>query len=283
MTGLLIILGVIAALFAALLLAGIVGQARFYRRFIAEATASEAAADRSTGPVVTPAELRDLPPPVQRYLRYAGVVGRPRIRTVVLSQTGRLRLAPGGTWHPFVAAERYTVDPPSFHWLGTIRPAPLLHVAARDRYAGGRGNMLIKLLSLITVANATGPQLDAAAALRFLNEAVWHPTTFLADYVHWEAIDDRTARVTLTDGALTVAAVCAFDGDGRMVDFVADRFDSDSGQVQEWHTPLVEYAEHHGLRVPVRGSAYYRLADGNFEYIDLALAAIEYDADGPAR
>jgi len=39
--------------------------------------------------------LADLPEPVRRYLRYAGVVGRPFPGTIPLRQKGRMRPAPG--------------------------------------------------------------------------------------------------------------------------------------------------------------------------------------------
>ena len=47
------------------------------------------------GGAVTEEMLADLPEPVRRYLRYAGVVGRPFPGTIPLRQKGRMRPAPG--------------------------------------------------------------------------------------------------------------------------------------------------------------------------------------------
>jgi len=51
--------------------------------------------------------------------------------------------------------------------------------------------------------------------MRFLAEAVWYPTALLPSQgVHWEAIDDVSAKARLTDGAITVSLDFRFDGNG---------------------------------------------------------------------
>jgi hypothetical protein len=55
--------------------------------------------------VVTEGMLADLPEPVRRYLRYAGVVGKPFPRTVWPRQKGRMRAAPGQPWMSLDAEE----------------------------------------------------------------------------------------------------------------------------------------------------------------------------------
>jgi Family of unknown function (DUF6544) len=52
---------------------------------------------------VTEAMLDGLPEPVQRYLRYTGVIGKPLVRTVHLRQRGKMLLASGQPWIPLQA------------------------------------------------------------------------------------------------------------------------------------------------------------------------------------
>jgi hypothetical protein len=66
-------------------------------------------------PRVTEERLTGLPEPAQRYLRYAGVVGRPMVDTV-LRQACRMRLAPDRISLPLVAEQWYRVEPPGFIW-----------------------------------------------------------------------------------------------------------------------------------------------------------------------
>lgn len=67
-------------------------------------------------PVVQQEELEPLPPPVQRYMEYTGVVGTPRIDTVRLRYRGKFRTAINNPWMPIRAEQVYTTNPPGFLW-----------------------------------------------------------------------------------------------------------------------------------------------------------------------
>src|SRR5215216_6188347 len=96
-----IAVGAIAA--AAVVAAAAVGAGRiaFERRVdgeIADLFAASAAAEPS---ILTEADLAGLPAPVQRWLRYARVVGRERPTTVRLKMEGQFRLGEDQGWMPF--------------------------------------------------------------------------------------------------------------------------------------------------------------------------------------
>jgi uncharacterized protein DUF6544 len=115
------------------------GHRAFTRLVQRDVQALHARASPSRAGVVTEKMLADLPEPVRRYLRYAGVVGKPFPGTVRLRQKGRMRLAPGQPWIPLDAQEHYSVQPPGFVWAGTVRLGPLPVARARDMYADGGG------------------------------------------------------------------------------------------------------------------------------------------------
>ena len=139
--------------------------------------------------LLTEAHLLALPEPVQRYLSYSQVVGKEPIRTVRLKQQGFIRQQPGQKWFPMVAEQYFTTTPPAYSWHATMRLFPLVWISATDRFSNGHGSMRIKPLSLITVANARGPEMDQSSALRYLAEMIWFPTAWLSDYIQWQAID----------------------------------------------------------------------------------------------
>src|SRR6266545_7714727 len=147
--------------------------------------------------------LADLPEPARRYLRYAGVVGRPLVQTVHLRQKGRMRPAPGQPWMALDAQEWYSVHPPGFVWDGTLHLGPIPVGRARDMYWDGQGHMLVKVASLFTVVDATGEEMDQGSMMRYLSEMIWFPSAFLGDNLSFEAVDERSARVTLTDHGRT--------------------------------------------------------------------------------
>lgn len=55
--------------------------------------------------------------------------------------------------------------------------APGLWIDARDKVFAGEGRMTVKLASTITIADASGPELDQGALVRLLGEMVWFPTS----------------------------------------------------------------------------------------------------------
>ena len=233
--------------------------------------------------VVTEADLANLPSPVQRYLRYTGVVGMERIRAVRLRQQGFMRIKEGGPWLPLKAVQYYTTDPPAFLWRGSVKPMPLLWVTARDRYRGGRGNMVIRLLGLFKIADARAPELDQGTLLRYLNEGMWFPTVYLEDYIRWEAIDSVSARATMSFGGVTASAVLHIDELGQLTNFVAERYMEEKGEyrLETWSTPIDEYAELNGIMIPISGRAVWHLESGDFPYIQVDITDIEYGVPVP--
>ena len=66
--------------------------------------------------LVSDAMLDRLPEAVQRDLRYTGIIGKPFVHTVHLSQRGKMLLASGQPWIPLKAQRSYTVQPAEFIW-----------------------------------------------------------------------------------------------------------------------------------------------------------------------
>ncbi len=236
-------------------------------------------------PLVTEEMLAGLPEPAQRYLRYAGVVGRPLVDTVRLRQRCRMRPAPTGMSFPLVAEQWYSVEPPGFIWDATVPVAGVPVVRGRDGYLEGRGMMTIKGGSVIPFVDVAGPEVDQAALLRHLSEMTWFPSAFLRDRVTWEAIDDSTVRVSITDGDLRATGTLEIDAEGRLVAFRSERHAlvGKAFELRPWSAPTYAYGELEGLRLPVRGGAVWTLPDGTeLPYIEVELTEIEYDPPFPA-
>ena len=72
-----------------------------------------------------------------------------------------------------------------------------------------------------------------------------------------------------TDHGQTVSAIVYVDAEGRITNFVANRYQDAVDAYVPWATPLTEYGEQAGLRLPVRGQGVWHNPDGDFMYIDI--------------
>ena len=230
--------------------------------------------------LVTAEMLAGLPEPVQRYLNYSGVVGKPWIDSVYLKQTGRFRLGADRPWMPVAAEEWYATDPPSLLWKARFKMFGLPLLSARDRYEGGYGHMYGKIAGLFTVFDVRGEELDQGTMLRYLNEMIWFPSAFLGENISWQGVDEPSADATFTDHGKGVTARLFFDEDGRLTNFTADRYREIGGNfsLDKWATPITKYGVLAGLNLPLRGEAVWHLPEGDLTYADLEITEIEYNS-----
>lgn len=207
-----------------------------------------------------------LPAPVARYLGLALPYAQ-RIRTVRLRQEGVLRTDPRGErWMTFEAEHIATSPAPGFVWSARVRVAPLLHLRVRDALVGGVGSGRVSLLSAFPVATDGGTEEMSSGSLhRYLAEAVWYPSALLpSDRLRWEAIDDHSARATLSEGGSTVSLEFRFAADGTVsgIHTLArwGRFDGAYRQLP-WEGHFRAYEEVDGMIVPMEGEVGWYLDD----------------------
>lgn len=232
-----------------------------------------------TVPLVTAGMLESLPEPVQRYLTYSGVVGKPWINTTQVKYTGRFRLGLDRPWMPMVVQQSYTTNPPSFIWNARFKLAGLPLMRARDQYISGKAHMVGKILGLFTVLDVLGEKLDQGAMLRYLSEMIWFPSAFLGDNISWKTVDEYTAQVIFSDRGKSVSGLMFFDDQGRLTNFSAERYRETRGEfsLDPWSTPILGYGEFAGMNLPVLGQAVWNLPAGDLVYADLEITEIKYN------
>ena len=242
-------------------------------------------ADNSREIVVSAEMLENLPPPVKRYLVNTGVIGKTIPNTVRLKQTGRLRETEEKPWMNFVADEYFTVDPPGFIWVGTVKKLGLPIMQVRDSCLDGKGGMLFKAGGFFTVGNETGVEFDEATLMRYLNEMMWFPAAYLSEYISFEPVDSTSAQVNIDIHGKSASAKMLFGDGGKLVNFVAERHRKigDAFEMETWSTPIDTYGVSGGLKLPLGGAGVWHLESGDLEYIQLQIEEIEYDVNGRYR
>lgn len=239
------------------------------------------AAIRRSGPLPTPAEGRELPAPVARYLAFALPAGQRAIRSARLVQEGEFYFRPDGNGSRFTAVDRVTIDPPGLMWDANIVMAPLVGARVRDSYLEGVGTMHAALQGLIPLAHQSGsPEIATAALQRYLAEAPWVPTALLPSAsLTWTAVSDNVARATLTDRGVHATVDFQFGPAGEITGTAAERYRSVEGRqvLTPWIGTFSQYERVEGMMVPRRGEISWQLPEGRFTYWRGRLVAAEYD------
>lgn len=232
-------------------------------------------------------ELPGLPEPVQRFFRTVLTEGQPIVAAVIVEHRGMFNLSETGEqWKPFTSRQRVVTRRPGFVWDGRVAAAPVVVVHVHDAYLAGEGILHPALLGLVTLADlrGSGPQDGGIAQgelMRFLAEAAWYPTALLPSQgVRWEPVDERTARATMTDGALKITLSFGFADDGTMVSARAEaRGRTVDGAIvmTPWEGRWSNVQVQAGMRVPMEGEVAWLTPHGRKSYWRGKIGKLEYE------
>lgn len=242
-----------------------------------------AARTSSAATTFDPRELDGLPPVVQRYCRSVLREGQPLVALTRFTHTGTFNMGEQTPkWRAFSSSQTVTVRRPGFVWDARVRMAPGLHVFVHDAYVAGEGLLRAKVLGLVAVADVHGtPEVAAGELMRYLAEAMWYPTALLPSQgVHWTAIDDTSARATLTDGATTVSLDFHFGPDGLIESTYAAARPRTSGGVvvsAPWRGRAWGYEVRHGMRIPLEAEVAWIDPTGAYPYWRGRITHIDYE------
>jgi hypothetical protein len=230
-------------------------------------------------------ELDGLPPPVQRFFRTALRDGAPIIAAVTVTHSGTFNMSDSGgeQWKPFTSTQRVVTRRPGFVWDGRVQMLPGLAVHVHDAYVAGEGILHPAIAGLFTLADLrdSGGDVAQGELMRFFAEAAWYPTALLPSQgVRWQAVDDTSARATMTDGAITLTLTFRFAADGNVTSVRAEaRGRTVRGKViaTPWEGEWSHHAERDGMRVPLTGEVAWLTPEGRKPYWRGTITALAYE------
>lgn len=201
--------------------------------------------------------VADLPEPARRYFGYTIRPGTPLVPVTEIDMVGRFSLGTRDdpAYRP-MAARQILAPPHGFVWKMRTRGG--LPISGSDSGFWTR----FRILWLMPVARTGGDPDHARSAFgRHAGEAaIWAPAALLpGPGVSWEAVDDDTARVTLSRGDLSQAVDVTVDAEGRPVTVVFPRW-SDANpertyRLQPFGATMSDFREVDGYRLPFRVEA----------------------------
>lgn len=137
----------------------------------------------SAGPATRafePDSISGLPDPARRYLQHAIAPGTPLASAVRLRMHGEIKL---GKWLAFTAEEVIHWGQ-GFLWKASVRQNGI-PIWGFDRLVAGQGAMRWKLLGLIPVMTASGPDVTRSSAGRMMAESMWLPSVLVREEAVW--------------------------------------------------------------------------------------------------
>lgn len=185
-------------------------------------------------------------------------------------------------WYKAQAEQYVTPNEPAFLWRVNMKMAPLVNVAGRDLYINGKGEMVIKIASLLPVVNVhNNKKTNQSILQRFLLELPMYPTAALNPYITWEGIDEYTSKATLTYKGVSGSASFHFSEDGDLEKVSAFRFkeNDEKAELVECIGELKETTQIDGMRIPTKMDISWMLGQGKFTWYKLEIFDVKINEE----
>ena len=168
-----------------------------------------------------PETIVGLPAPARRLIERSVSPGTKLNPTVSLHMVGEIKLK---KWVPFQARQILRVGE-GFVWEAKAGKAPFT-VRGGDTYWRGKGDLHFRLLGMIPVARASGPDIDRSAAGRLAIETVaWAPHGLTPQMgATWAGVDPNRATVSLPIRGQRLEVDVVVDQSGRLSEVSMERW-----------------------------------------------------------
>ncbi|MDO8250524.1 MAG: hypothetical protein Q7T78_12530 [Rhodoferax sp.] len=228
-------------------------------------------------------ELEGLPAPVQRYFRAVLKDGQSIIAAATVEHIGTFNLNPAGAqWKPFTSTQRVVTRRPGFVWNARIAMAPGVAVYVHDAYVDGEGTLNPAILGLYSLARPVNAHdLAQGEFVRFFAETAWYPTALLPSQgVHWDAVDEHSAKATLVDGEVNVTMLVSFNEAGLIESVRVEARGALVGNTivpTPWEGRWSNYQERNGMLVPLTAEASWLHQAGRQPYWRGTITALTHE------
>lgn len=236
------------------------------------------------GQVLTIDDIQHLPVRLQQYLVFAGAVGKPVPGNFRLVFDGRMVRKPGAEPMDMPVEQYNFFDRYARHFtMGSS--IFLIPFAAVHQYSDESALFQVRIASLYNTVDLKGDTLTQAETVTILNDlCLYNPAALTDPRIRADETDSGWVRIRLKNGKNEVSAVLDISQAGVLNNFVSDdRYaleENGSMRNVRWSTPVTNWKEVDGRRVPGWGAAVYHYPEGDFQYADFTFRSVEYDVKG---
>jgi hypothetical protein len=231
--------------------------------------------------ILEESDIAHLPAPVKKYVKYSGAIGKSKPQNVRIVFEAEMFRKPGVK--PMKASsEQYNFfrDYTRLFFMKASRFSVPFH--AFHSYINREATFKVKVANLFNVVDQRGDDLTFAETVTLLNDmCIFVPGNLYDNRLSWKDIDSLSCQVTLGNGKYKVSAFLYFNEEGELINFVSDdRFalqDDGSLKKARWSTPVDDYKELDGRRIPTYGETIWHYPEGDFKYGTFRLMSITYN------
>jgi hypothetical protein len=232
-------------------------------------------------PVLTEEDIAHLPEPVQKYLKYVGVLGRERVNNFKVFINGTMKTDKNREWSQVKVWQHSFIDKITrlFYLNLNMSGIPVLGL---HFYKNGTANMGIKILGLISIVKGMGEKMNQAETVTVFNDmCIMAPSSLVDKRIQWESVDLFSAKATFSNEGNCITATLYFNDIGQLTNFVSDdRYYSPTGKTYEsarWSTPVSSYKNINGFNLATYGEAIWNFQDKDFCYAKFNILDIKYN------
>lgn len=253
------------------------GSSRFentYRRDVKENLQHNS---NVTAELITDADLQNLPLPVLRYMKYAGVIGKPKVKNMKVVMDIQMREKGKDFFDAVSEQYNFFEEPARLFFMkakmfGTTVPG-------YHHYVNGNAVMDIRFAGLIPIVKKQGAAMNKAETVTLFNDmCLMAPATLIDKRIVWEALDSNSAKAVFTNHGISISAILYFNEQGQLINFLSnDRTEVNSMKSYPFMTPVHSYKNINGYNLFNEGDAVWQYPDGEFVYGKFKLKGIFYN------
>lgn len=226
-------------------------------------------------------ETAHLPACVQKYLDYTCATGKSKPQNVCIKFDADMYRKPGDK-----PMRSHSVQ---YNFYGNYSRLFLMKASkigipfrALHLYINEEAIFQVKVAEMIKVVDVKGEELTTAETVTLLNDmCILAPGCLVDKRLAWSEIDSLSTKVTFTNGKYIVSAILYFNELGELINFMSDDRSAlqDDGTVKKfrWTTPVSNYKEFDGRKIPTEGKTIWHYPEGDFTYGVFTLKSIQYN------
>ena len=221
--------------------------------------------------IFSEADIERLPLPVQRYFRYCGYLGTPKMSYMKAALEDV----------DFVMSESRTIKIDYEQFNRVDRPERYALISSSifgipfeglDSYGNGTGSMKGTLAKIIQLFDQRGEAMDRSCLVTWLAECLMVPNAALQDFVKWEPVDDTHAMANVSWNGISASGVFTFSQAGELLAFrTADRAAVDMNGKEtkaEWSAFFRAYHSVNGVLQPEVIQSVWHYPEGDCVYFN---------------